>query len=53
VATTAITSRLHVPRRVVTVLEGESLVNNATALVVYRFALAALISGSFSFARPQ
>ncbi|MBV9489345.1 MAG: Na+/H+ antiporter [Verrucomicrobia bacterium] len=48
VAATAITSRLRVPRRVITVLEGESLVNDATALVAYRFALAALISGRFS-----
>ena len=45
VAATAITSRLRVPQRVVTVLEGESLVNDATALVAYRFALAAMMSG--------
>jgi Na+/H+ antiporter len=48
VAATAITSRLRVPRRVVTILEGESLVNDATALVAYRFALAAMMSGRFS-----
>jgi monovalent cation/hydrogen antiporter len=48
VATTAITSRLRVPQRIVTILEGESLVNDATALVAYRFALAAMMSGRFS-----
>jgi Na+/H+ antiporter len=48
VAATAITSRLRVPRRIVTVLEGESLVNDATALVAYRFGIAAMMSGTFS-----
>ena len=38
VAATAVFRRLGVPRRVVTILEGESLVNDATALIVYRFA---------------
>jgi len=48
VAATAITSRLRVPRRIVTVLDGESLVNDATALVAYRFAIVAMMSGTFS-----
>lgn len=48
VAATSITSRIGVPRRVVTVLEGESLVNDATGLVVYRLALAAVLTGAFS-----
>src|ERR1700733_12464840 len=48
VAATAITSRLRVPRKIVTVLEGESLVNDATALVAYRFGIAAMMSGTFS-----
>ena len=48
VAATAITSRLRVPRRIVTILDGESLVNDATALVAYRFAIAAMMSGTFS-----
>jgi CPA1 family monovalent cation:H+ antiporter len=48
IAATAIAERLKVPRRIVTILEGESLVNDATALVAYRFAVAAVISGSFS-----
>lgn len=49
VATVAIVQRIGVPRRIVTVLEGESLVNDATALVSYRFAVAAAVTGAFSF----
>ncbi len=48
VAATAILSRLNIPRRVVTVLEGESLVNDATGLVIYKFAVAAVLTGAFS-----
>ena len=49
VAATAVTQRLRVPRRVVAILEGESLVNDATALVIYRVAIAvALGRQSFS-----
>jgi CPA1 family monovalent cation:H+ antiporter len=40
VAATAVTRRLRVPRRVVHILEGESLVNDAGALVIYRIAIA-------------
>lgn len=47
-AATAIIQRLGVPRRVVTVLEGESLINDATSLVAYRFAVAAVVTGAFS-----
>jgi CPA1 family monovalent cation:H+ antiporter len=39
VAATAVTSRLAVPRRIVTILEGESLLNDATALTIYSIAL--------------
>jgi CPA1 family monovalent cation:H+ antiporter len=46
-AATAVVRTLAVPRRVVTVLEGESLVNDATALVLYRAAIAALVAGVF------
>ena len=46
IAAIAIAQRLRVPRRIVTVIEGESLVNDATALVAYRFALAAVLTGS-------
>jgi CPA1 family monovalent cation:H+ antiporter len=48
IAATAIAQRLRIPRRIVTILEGESLVNDATALVAYRFALTAVATGSFS-----
>jgi monovalent cation/hydrogen antiporter len=48
VAATAITSRIRVPRRIVSVLDDESLLNDATALVAYRFAIAAMMSGTFS-----
>jgi Na+/H+ antiporter len=47
-AATAIARRLGVPRRLVTLLEGESLVNDATALVVYRIAVGVAIGGSFT-----
>jgi CPA1 family monovalent cation:H+ antiporter len=53
VAATAVTDRLKVPRRIVTILEGESLVNDATALVAYRFAVAAVATGSFSLAHAS
>ncbi|WP_270936045.1 Na+/H+ antiporter [Falsiroseomonas oryzae] len=45
VAAAAVLKRLPIPRRLVTVLEGESLVNDATALVLYRFAIAAVAAG--------
>ena len=48
VAATAILTRLNVPRRVVTILEGESLVNDASGLVLYKFAVAAVLTGTFS-----
>jgi Na+/H+ antiporter len=48
IAATSIARRLGVPRRLVTVIEGESLVNDATALVLYRVAVAAVLTGSFS-----
>lgn len=50
VAATAICERLAVPRRVTTILEGESLINDATALVLYKLAIAAAMTGVFSFA---
>jgi monovalent cation/hydrogen antiporter len=50
VAATAVFQRLGVPRRIVTILEGESLVNDATALVAYNFAIHAASTGQFSIA---
>jgi monovalent cation/hydrogen antiporter len=49
-AATAIAQRLGLPRRLIAVIEGESLVNDGTALVVYRVAVVAVVTGSFSFA---
>jgi monovalent cation/hydrogen antiporter len=48
VAAAAVVSRLPVPRRVIVILEGESLVNDAAALVLYRTAVAAAVTGVFS-----
>ena len=48
VAATAILSRMNMSRRIVTVLEGESLVNDASGLVLYRFMVVAVLSGTFS-----
>ena len=48
VAATSVLRRLGVPRRVITILEGESLVNDASALILFRVAVAAVLTGSFS-----
>jgi Na+/H+ antiporter len=48
IAATAIAARLAVPRRMLTILEGESLLNDATALTVYSMAVAVAIGGVFS-----
>jgi monovalent cation/hydrogen antiporter len=49
VAPAEIMRRIGAPRRLLTVVEGENLTNDWTALVLYRFAVAAVVSGSFSF----
>jgi monovalent cation/hydrogen antiporter len=48
VAATSVLRRFRLPRRIVALLEGESLVNDATGLVLYRFAVAAALTGAFS-----
>jgi monovalent cation/hydrogen antiporter len=48
IAATAIARGLGAPRRIVTLVEGESLVNDSSALIVYRVAVAAAVGGSFS-----
>jgi monovalent cation/hydrogen antiporter len=48
VAAKAVLARTPLPRRLTTVLEGESLVNDASGLVLYRFAVAATLTGSFN-----
>ena len=47
-AATEITSRLGAPRRIVSIIEGESLVNDGTALVLYKAAIGAAVGGTFS-----
>src|SRR5438477_11764134 len=49
VAPLAIARRLGLPRRLLVVLEGEGLANDATALILYRFAVVAISTGAFSF----
>jgi Na+/H+ antiporter len=48
IAATAIARRMGVPRRIVTIVEGESLINDASALVLYGVAVTAVVTGAFS-----
>jgi monovalent cation/hydrogen antiporter len=48
VAALAVTKDLRVPRKIIVILEGESLVNDATSFISFRFAVAAVLTGSFS-----
>ncbi len=48
VAATAVFRRLGVPHRIVTILEGESLINDASSLIAYRTAIAVVATGTFS-----
>jgi len=48
VAATAVLRPLHPPQRLLTILEGESLLNDATALLIYRLAVGAVAAGTFS-----
>jgi Na+/H+ antiporter len=51
VAPLAVARKLRLPRRVLVILEGEGLANDATALILYRFATVAIVTGSFSLPR--
>lgn len=51
VAPAEILRRLNVPRRVITIVQGENLTNDWTALVAYKFAVAAVVTGSFSLVK--
>jgi Na+/H+ antiporter len=53
VASEAIFERIAIPRRIAAIVSGECLMNDATALVLYRFAIAAAVSGTFSLARAS
>lgn len=48
VAATSIIRRMRVPRRIVTIIEGESMINDASGLILYNFAVAAVMTGQFS-----
>jgi len=48
VAATSILRKIKIPKSISTILEGESLVNDATSLIVFRFSLAAILTGKFS-----
>ncbi len=53
VAPLAIARRLGLPRRILVVLEGEGLANDATALILYRFAVVAISTGAFSLPKAS
>jgi len=47
IAATSVLQNLHISKRVTTILEGESLINDASSLIVFRFALATITTGQF------
>ena len=49
VAATSVTKGLNLNKRILTILEGESLINDASALVAYRYAMTAVVTGTFIF----
>ena len=50
VAVSSITSKVPIPKRLMHILEGESLLNDASGLVCFQFAIAAAVTGAFSLA---
>src|SRR5690242_20852251 len=53
VAPLAIARRLGMPRRILVILEGEGIANDATTLILYRFAVAAISTGVFSLPKAN
>src|SRR6266513_2133113 len=53
VAALAVTKDLRVPRKIIVILEGERLVNDATSFISFRFAVAAALTGSFSLGQAS
>jgi monovalent cation/hydrogen antiporter len=51
VAPLSIARRMQLPKRILVILEGEGLANDATALILYRFAIVAVSAGAFSFGK--
>jgi NhaP-type Na+/H+ or K+/H+ antiporter len=50
-AATAVLRQVRLPHRLLTILEGESLLNDATALLIYRVSVGAMLAGAFSFSQ--
>ncbi len=48
VAATSVLRGMSIPKRAITILEGESLINDASSLIVFRFALVAMVTGKFA-----
>lgn len=53
VAALSVTQHMRVPRKIIVILEGESLANDATSFISFRFAVAAVMTGSFSLAEAS
>ena len=53
VAALSVTQTLRVPRRIIVILEGESLINDAPSFISFRFAVAAVMTGAFSLAEAS
>src|SRR6266436_2316415 len=53
VAALSVTQHMRVPRKIVVILEGESLANDATSFISFRFAVAAVMTGHFSLAEAS
>jgi monovalent cation/hydrogen antiporter len=53
VAALSVTQNLRVPRKIIVILEGESLINDATSFISYRFAVVAALTGSFSLGQAS
>lgn len=53
VAALSVTKNLRVPRKIIVILEGESLINDATSFISFRFAVAAVLTGSFSLGQAS
>src|SRR5437588_1993356 len=53
VAALAVTQTLRVPRKIIVILEGESLINDATSFISFRFAVAAVMTGTFSLGQAS
>src|SRR6267378_5033013 len=53
VAALAVTQHLRVPRRIIVILEGESLINDATSFISFRFAVAVVMTGAFSLTQAS